>query len=48
MLFRSVARLYARIKSDEKLREKTKKALAIAAQLLEEQPALAEDEEAVA
>jgi CheY-like chemotaxis protein len=43
-----VARLYARIKNDEKLREKTKKALAIAAQLLEEQPAVEGDEEAVA
>jgi CheY-like chemotaxis protein len=43
-----VAKLYARIKSDEKLREKTKKALAIAAQLLEEQPAVEGDEEAVA
>ncbi|WP_426752530.1 response regulator [Myxococcus sp. Y35] len=31
-----VTRLYARIKSEEKLREKTKKALAIAQQLLEE------------
>jgi CheY-like chemotaxis protein len=43
-----VARLYTRIKSDEKLREKTKKALAIATQLLEEQPAGEDDEEAVA
>ena len=43
-----VSRLYARIKSDEKLREKTKKAIAIASQLLEEQPALPDDEEAVA
>jgi CheY-like chemotaxis protein len=43
-----VAKLYARIKSDEKLRERTKKALAIATQLLEEQPAAPEDEEAVA
>jgi CheY-like chemotaxis protein len=44
-----VARLYTRIKSDEKLREKTKKAIAIATQLLEEQPvALPADEEAVA
>jgi CheY-like chemotaxis protein len=43
-----VAKLYARIKNDEKLREKTKKALAIAAQLLEEQPAVEGDEEAVA
>ncbi|AKJ04415.1 response regulator receiver domain-containing protein [Archangium gephyra] len=43
-----VARLYTRIKSDEKLREKTKKALAIATQLLEEQPAAEDDEEAVA
>jgi CheY-like chemotaxis protein len=43
-----VARLYTRIKADEKLREKTKKALAIATQLLEEQPAGADDEEAVA
>ena len=43
-----VARLYARIKSDEKLRERTKKALAIATQLLEEQPELQGDEEAVA
>src|SRR5690606_20671282 len=32
-------RLYARIRADEKLREKTKKALAVAQQLLEEQPA---------
>jgi len=31
-------RLYARIRADEKLREKTKKALAVAQQLLEEQP----------
>ncbi|MCE9670358.1 response regulator [Myxococcus stipitatus] len=31
-----VTKLYARIKNDEKLREKTKKALAIASQLLEE------------
>ena len=43
-----VAKLYARIKNDEKLREKTKKALAIASQLLEEQPAVEGDEEAVA
>ncbi|HYO52235.1 response regulator [Archangium sp.] len=43
-----VARLYTRIKADEKLREKTKKALAIATQLLEEQPAAEDDEEAVA
>ncbi|PTL85354.1 response regulator [Vitiosangium sp. GDMCC 1.1324] len=43
-----VARLYTRIKADEKLREKTKKALAIATQLLEETPAGADDEEAVA
>ncbi len=43
-----VARLYTRIKTDEKLREKTKKALAIATQLLEEQPAGQDDEEAVA
>ena len=43
-----VARLYTRIKADEKLREKTKKALAIATQLLEEQPAGEDDEEAVA
>jgi CheY-like chemotaxis protein len=44
-----VARLYTRIKADEKLREKTKKALAIAAQLMEEQPvSLHDDEEAVA
>ncbi|HEX8433837.1 response regulator [Archangium sp.] len=43
-----VARLYTRIKADEKLREKTKKALAIATQLLEEQPAGQDDEEAVA
>lgn len=32
-------RLYARIRADEKLREKTKKALAVAQQLVEEQPA---------
>ncbi|RYZ34101.1 MAG: hypothetical protein EOO71_40135, partial [Myxococcaceae bacterium] len=31
-----VTKLYARIKGDEKLREKTKKALAIAQQLLDE------------
>jgi len=31
-----VTKLYARIKNDEKLREKTKKALAIAQQLLDE------------
>jgi uncharacterized coiled-coil protein SlyX len=43
-----VTRLYARIKADEKLRERTKKALAIATQLLEEQPAGQDDEEAVA
>jgi CheY-like chemotaxis protein len=43
-----VAKLYTRIKSDEKLRERTKKALAIATQLLEEQPAAPVDEEAVA
>jgi CheY-like chemotaxis protein len=43
-----VARLYTRIKNDEKLRDRTKKALAIATQLLEEQPANADDEEAVA
>ena len=45
-----VTKLYGRIKGDEKVREKTKKALSIALQLLEEQPAAADgdDEEAVA
>ncbi|MFZ5468343.1 MAG: response regulator [Myxococcota bacterium] len=45
-----VAKLYARIKGDEKLREKTKKALSIALQLLDEQPAVEEagDDEEVA
>lgn len=43
-----VARLYSRVKGDEKLREKARKALAIAAQLLEEQPAGESDEEAAA
>lgn len=43
-----VARLYSRVKGDEKLREKARKALAIAAQLLEEQPAGQGDEEAAA
>jgi DNA-binding response OmpR family regulator/predicted nucleic acid-binding Zn-ribbon protein len=39
-----VTKLYARIKNDEKLREKTKKALAIAQQLLEEPAASVADE----
>ncbi|MHB8875964.1 MAG: response regulator [Myxococcaceae bacterium] len=45
-----VTKLYGRIKGDEKVREKTKKALSIALQLLEEQPGAneADDEEAVA
>ncbi len=45
-----VTKLYGRIKGDEKVREKTKKALSIALQLLEEQQALPEedDEPAVA
>jgi DNA-binding response OmpR family regulator/predicted nucleic acid-binding Zn-ribbon protein len=44
-----VAKLYARIKADEGLRERAKKALGIAQQLLEEQPASADaDEEAAA
>ena len=48
-----VAKLYGRIKNDEKLRDRTKKALAVALQLLEEQPEAVEggdspDEEAVA
>ncbi|HZH03282.1 MAG TPA: hypothetical protein VEY30_05820, partial [Myxococcaceae bacterium] len=38
-----VAKLYTRIKGDEKNREKTKKALSIALQLLDEQAAGAED-----
>ena len=44
-----VTKLYTRIKADEKLREKTKKALGIAQQLLEEASRRrADDEEAVA
>ncbi len=45
-----VTKLYARIKGDEKVREKTKKALSIALQLLDEQPGAidAADEEAAA
>jgi CheY-like chemotaxis protein len=45
-----IAKLYERIKGDEKLREKTKKALSIALQLLDEQQRLAgnEDEPAAA
>ncbi len=45
-----VTKLYGRIKGDEKIREKTKKALSIALQLLEEQQALPseDDEPAVA
>ena len=40
-----LAKLYQRIKSDEKVREKTKKAIAIATQLLEEQPVQVETDE---
>jgi len=45
-----IQKLYQRIKGDEKLREKTKKALSIALQLLDEQESLAgkEDEPATA
>ncbi len=45
-----IEKLYERIKGDEKLREKTKKALSIALQLLDEQQSLAgnEDEPAAA
>ncbi|MCI0569423.1 MAG: response regulator [Myxococcaceae bacterium] len=43
-----VARLYARIKSDESLRDRTRKALAIAQQLLDEAPAAVTPDEAVA
>jgi CheY-like chemotaxis protein len=44
-----VTKLYGRIKGDEKVREKTKKALSIALQLLEEQPSAdTDDEEAMA
>jgi hypothetical protein len=45
-----IGKLYERIKGDEKLREKTKKALSIALQLLDEQQSLAgnEDEPAAA
>jgi DNA-binding response OmpR family regulator/predicted nucleic acid-binding Zn-ribbon protein len=43
-----VAKLYARIKADEGLRERAKKALGIAQQLLEEQPLDADSEEAAA
>jgi DNA-binding response OmpR family regulator/predicted nucleic acid-binding Zn-ribbon protein len=41
-----VTKLYARIKNDEKLREKTKKALAIAQQLLDEPAASVADDDA--
>lgn len=43
-----VAKLYARIRADEKLRDRTKKALAIAQQLLEENGAVADPDEAAA
>jgi hypothetical protein len=38
-----VTKLYTRIKNDEKLRERAKKALGIAQQLLEEAPSATED-----
>jgi hypothetical protein len=38
-----VTKLYGRIRNDEKLRVRAKKALGIAQQLLEEQPSVEED-----
>ncbi len=43
-----INKLYQRIKSDEKIREKTKKALSIALHLLEEQSAIDEEDEPAA